>query len=90
VLASSARSARQLAAYNANCIGGDIYGGALSMWQLAKRPVLSAAPWRTPIDGVYLCSAATPPGPSVHGMNGWFAARLALREHFGLEAPIAL
>jgi phytoene dehydrogenase-like protein len=90
VLASSARSAHQLAAYNANCIGGDIYGGALSLWQLAKRPVLSPAPWRTPIDGVYLCSAATPPGPSVHGMNGWFAARLALREHFGLEAPFAL
>lgn len=90
VLASSARSAVELAQYNPNCIGGDIYGGVLSLWQLVKRPILSTAPWRTPLDGVYLCSAATPPGPSVHGMNGWFAARLALREHFGLEAPFAL
>ncbi|WP_426998790.1 phytoene desaturase family protein [Pseudarthrobacter sp. N5] len=89
VLASASRSAAGLAAYNPNCVGGDIYGGALSLWQLAKRPVLSPSPWRTPLDGVYLCSAATPPGPAVHGMNGWFAARLALREQFGLEAPFS-
>ncbi|XAS67805.1 NAD(P)/FAD-dependent oxidoreductase [Micrococcaceae bacterium Sec5.7] len=89
VLGSAARSAAGLAGYNANCVGGDIYGGALSLWQLAKRPVLAPSPWRTPLDGVYICSAATPPGPAVHGMNGWFAARLALREHFGLEAPFA-
>lgn len=90
VLASAARPASQMEAYNANCVGGDIYGGALSLWQLAKRPVLSAAPWRTPLHGVYLCSAATPPGPAVHGMCGWYAARLALREHFGIEAPFGL
>lgn len=87
ILASAASSATDLAAYNPNYVGGDIYSGALDLRQLVKRPVVSAAPWRTPIDGVYLCSSATPPGPAVHGMNGWFAATLALKERFGITAP---
>ncbi len=87
VLASFSRSADDLSRYNENYVGGDIYSGALNLRQLVKRPVVSPRPWRTPIDGVYLCSSATPPGPAVHGMNGWFAARLALRERFGIEIP---
>lgn len=90
ILASSAMSAVQLAAYNPNYRGGDIYGGELSLRQLIKRPVASPQPWRTPAAGVYLCSSATPPGPAVHGMNGWFAARLALRDRFGITEPIPL
>ncbi|SIO26213.1 phytoene desaturase family protein [Agromyces cerinus] len=85
VLASAASSAAELGRYNANYVGGDIYSGALTMAQLLKRPVVSPKPWRTPVEGVYLCSSATPPGPAVHGMNGWFAAKLALRERFGLH-----
>lgn len=84
VLASASSSATEIAAHNPNYIGGDIYAGELTMAQLVKRPVVSTAPWRTPIEGVYLCSSATPPGPAVHGMNGWWAARLALREQFGI------
>ncbi|WP_022892990.1 phytoene desaturase family protein [Agromyces subbeticus] len=85
VLASAASSAVEMGRYNANYIGGDIYSGELTLRQLVKRPVVSTAPWRTPIDGVYLCSSATPPGPAVHGFNGWFAAKLALKERFGLR-----
>lgn len=85
VLASASSSATELAAYNPNYVGGDIYAGELTLGQLVKRPVVSTAPWRTPVDGVYLCSSATPPGPAVHGMNGWWAAKLALRERFGLR-----
>ena len=84
VLASAASSAAEIGAYNRNYVGGDIYAGALSMVQFVKRPVVSTAPWRTPVEGVYLCSSATPPGPAVHGMNGWWAAKLALRERFGV------
>ncbi|GAA1503687.1 phytoene dehydrogenase-like protein [Agromyces terreus] len=83
VLASASSSAADMARRNANHVCGDISAGALSLAQLVKRPVVSTAPWRTPIPGVYLCSSATPPGPAVHGMNGWWAARLALRERFG-------
>lgn len=85
VLASASRTAVDLAAQNANYVGGDIYAGELTMTQFVKRPVVSTAPWRTPIEGVYLCSSATPPGPAVHGMNGWWAAKLALRERFGIH-----
>lgn len=90
ILASASSSARELAAYNPNYIGGDIYSGELNLRQLVKRPVVSSQPWRTPLDGVYLCSSATVPGPAVHGMNGWYAARLALRERFGITSDISL
>lgn len=87
ILASSVRSARDVAAYNANYIGGDIGSGAVTMGQLLKRPVMSRDPWRTPAPGLYLGSASTPPGPAVHGMGGWLAARSALKHSFGLPVP---
>lgn len=88
VLATSVRKSTDLEAYNPNQVGGDIYTGELSLLQLVKRPVISRAPWRTPIAGVYLCSSATPPGPAVHGMNGWYAAQVALRDMFGITARL--
>jgi phytoene dehydrogenase-like protein len=85
VLASSSTSAAELERYNPNYVGGDIASGAVDVFQLLARPVLSRHPWRTPVEGVYLCSGATPPGPGVHGMAGYHAARLALRDRFGVR-----
>jgi phytoene dehydrogenase-like protein len=65
-------------AYNANNIGGDIAGGANDLRQLVARPRLAVDPYNTGIPGVYLCSAATPPGAGVHGMCGHHAANRAL------------
>ncbi|MBM7505561.1 phytoene desaturase family protein [Agromyces aurantiacus] len=84
VLAASARSAAEMQADNANYIGGDIASGAPTMLQLVRRPVVSPDPWRTPLRGLYLASASTPPGPGVHGLAGWHAARSALRHTFGV------
>lgn len=72
-----------LEAADANLVGGDVAGGANSLWQLAARPLLHPTPYRTPLAGVYLCSASTPPGGGAHGMCGYHAANAALRDHFG-------
>jgi phytoene dehydrogenase-like protein len=64
---------------NANLIGGDIAGGAADLAQVFARPVASLNPYRTAIDGVFLCSSSTPPGVGVHGMCGHWAAMAALR-----------
>ncbi|MBL3678526.1 phytoene desaturase family protein [Leucobacter chromiireducens] len=80
-------TAAQLADYNRNYHGGDFSAGAVTMRQLFARPVVSADPWRTPARGIYLCSSSAPPGPGVHGLSGWYAARSALRHEYGLPSP---
>ena len=88
ILASASRSAVEIERHNPNYIGGDIAGGDVSLAQLIARPVLSTTPWRTPVRGIYLCSASTPPGPGVHGLAGYYAAMSALGAEFGItEAP---
>jgi phytoene dehydrogenase-like protein len=66
--------------YNPNYIGGDIAGGAMNLSQVFTRPAVRVVPYSTGARGIYLCSSSTPPGPGVHGMCGYFAARAALRE----------
>jgi phytoene dehydrogenase-like protein len=74
VLGPAAMEAR-----NANYVGGDINGGMADLRQFVARPRLGLHPWRTPVDGLYLCSSSTPPGGGVHGMCGRHAAREVLR-----------
>ncbi|WP_167305289.1 NAD(P)/FAD-dependent oxidoreductase [Rathayibacter sp. VKM Ac-2759] len=85
ILAASSMTARDMQAYNPNYLGGDIAAGGASVAQLISRPVPSPDPWHTPAKGLYLCSSSTPPGPGVHGMAGWHAARSALRHEFGIR-----
>jgi phytoene dehydrogenase-like protein len=89
ILSSSSRTAVQMGEYNPNYVGGDIAAGAASFWQLVKRPVLSSDPWRMG-GGMYLCSESAAPGPGVHGMAGWHAAKSALRHTFGLPEDVDL
>ncbi|NMO03449.1 NAD(P)/FAD-dependent oxidoreductase [Gordonia sp. TBRC 11910] len=79
ILASRVITAADYSRYNPNLVGGDIGCGASSLRQLLARPVMSANPYATPVDGVYLCSSATPPGGGAHGMSGYNAARAILR-----------
>ncbi|MGN7948436.1 phytoene desaturase family protein [Microbacterium sp. 22215] len=80
ILAHHSVPASSREAINPSEIGGDILGGAFTIPQALRRPVLGTAPWRTPMRGVYLASASTPPGPGVNGMAGWHAARTALKD----------
>jgi phytoene dehydrogenase-like protein len=80
ILARSAGGPAELEAHNRNLVGGDLNGGSMDLRQLYARPVLSRVPYRTPMPGVYLCSASTPPGGGVHGMCGFAAAKAALRD----------
>jgi phytoene dehydrogenase-like protein len=65
---------------NANLVGGDVGGGSAQLDQLVFRPVPGLSPYRTPVRGLYVGSAATFPGAAVHGVPGHAAARLALIE----------
>ncbi len=77
VLARHISSPATLEAMDANLLGGDISGGAMTMRQMLFRPTVNG--YATGAPKLYLCSASTPPGGGVHGMCGYHAARLALR-----------
>ena len=86
VLARHVMFPADLEAHNANYVGGDIAGGSSGGLQILFRPTLSVDPYATPADGLYLCSASTPPGGGVHGMCGYWAAQSALKRTFGLAS----
>ncbi len=73
------RTTADLESYNPNYVGGDIIAGANTVKQILFRPRIALDPYATGIPGVFICSAATPPGAGAHGMNGYNAAHSALR-----------
>jgi phytoene dehydrogenase-like protein len=79
ILARHVRSVAAMEAYNANYVGGDVVTGSNSARQLVFRPRAALDPYALGVPGVYLCSAATPPGAGAHAMCGYNAALAALR-----------
>lgn len=79
VLDQSVITAQGYERYDPSFVGGDISAGSHAGTQLILRPWPAIDPYRTPVPGVFLCSASTPPGGGVHGMCGVHAARSALR-----------
>jgi phytoene dehydrogenase-like protein len=76
ILARTISPPAALERWNPNLIGGDVSGGNMNLRQLLFRPTPSL--YRTPVKGLFLCGASTPPGGGVHGMAGFHAAQRAL------------
>jgi phytoene dehydrogenase-like protein len=61
---------------------GHIHHGEQSLDQFfAFRPLIGWAQYRTPIKGLYLCSAGTHPGGGITGAPGVNAAREIIKDH---------
>lgn len=78
IIARHVQTPLQMEADNANYVGGDIACGAMDWRQLLTRPVARRTPYATSHPRLWICSAATPPGPGVHGMCGVLAAEAVL------------
>ena len=80
IIGHATRTTTQMAAYNPNYVGGDIMTGSKDIRQLMFGPRITLSPYRIGLGGMYICSAATPPGPGAHGMCGANAAKVALAD----------
>lgn len=90
VVAVRGTPASRMAEHNANLVGGDISGGRLGLARLVARPRWAWETKRLAGTSAYLCSAATTPGPGVHGMAGFYAARDVLAQRFGIRDGVSL
>lgn len=70
----------QLEGWNANLVGGSVSGGVAGLRTTLSGPVSALRPYSAGVDGVFLCSSATPPGGGAHGMSGFNAAASVLDE----------
>jgi len=79
IVARATRAPHDIEAANANFLGGDIITGANTPLQTLFRPRITPKPYSTGAPGLFICSAATPPGAGAHGINGYNAAEAVLR-----------
>ena len=76
VVGQRAMTPADLEAGNANLVGGDSLGGSVHLRQnLLFRPFPGWSRYAMPVDGLYLCGAATWPGPGNNGTSGWLVAQ---------------
>jgi phytoene dehydrogenase-like protein len=80
ILARHVMGPAELQRRDRNLVGGDVGGGSYRLRQVVFRPVPGFSPYRTPLSGLYLGSAAAFPGGAVHGVPGDAAARAALAD----------
>ncbi len=81
ILARTIHAPDDLEAMDENLVGGDLGGGSARLsHQLFFRPAFPYFRHKTPIRGLYLASASSPPGAGVHGACGFNAANMALRD----------
>lgn len=95
VVASRCIPACHMGEHNENYTGGDIATGIITPYRLFARPrptwdpftvgdiPVSKPPAARRSARIVLCSAATVPGPGVHGMSGYLAMTHTLRTVFG-------
>ncbi|MGN6217690.1 MAG: phytoene desaturase family protein [Solirubrobacterales bacterium] len=79
IVAKSTRTPAEIEAANPNLVEGDIATGANTPRQLLLRPRATPVPYWTGAPGLFICSAATPPGAGAHGICGFNAAEAVLR-----------
>jgi phytoene dehydrogenase-like protein len=81
IQARAIHSPADLERMDENLVGGDLGGGSAQFdQQLFFRPAFPYFRYRTPVQGLYLCSASTHPGAGVHGACGFNAAQMALQD----------
>jgi phytoene dehydrogenase-like protein len=90
ILQRHVMSPADLERHNPNLVGGDLSGGEVDLRQLFFRPSLRLLPYATSNPRLFVCSSSTPPGGGVHGMGGYWAARLALRRCFWTHGRVGV
>jgi phytoene dehydrogenase-like protein len=90
ILARHVLGPTELAARDRNLVGGDVGGGTYRLDQVIFRPVPALSPYRTPVRGLYLGSAAAFPGGAAHGVPGDAAANAALADESTLGRTLRL
>ena len=90
ILARHVLGPTDLEARDRNLIAGDVGGGSYRLDQVIFRPLPSLSPYRTPVRGLYLGSAATFPGGAAHGVSGDAAANAALADEHRLGRALRL
>ena len=86
IVAKTVWNVRHIEDANPNYIEADIVTGANSRANCCSARGSPSTLYSTGTRGIYLCSAATPPGAGAHGMCGYNAALSALKDH-NLELP---
>lgn len=81
ILARCVLSPADLERENPNLVGGDNIAGSHHLsQQFVFRPFLSWSRYRTPVERLYMCGAATWPGAGTGAASGWLLGNMLAKE----------